>query len=128
MKKRTLMSFIFITLIVAVFAVITANSQENVKGVQDSAFKELMRPTVRFMHDEHNEKAEIEDCSACHHTFKDGKLVEDETSEDSECSECHQSENGKNPIVLITAYHANCKGCHVEKETGPIMCAECHTK
>jgi predicted CXXCH cytochrome family protein len=55
-------------------------------------------------------------------------LVEDETSEDSECSECHQSENGKNPIVLITAYHANCKGCHVEKETGPIMCGECHTK
>jgi len=128
MKKRTLMAFIFITLIVAVFAVITANSQENVKGVQDSAFKELMRPTVRFMHDEHNEKAEIENCSVCHHTFKEGKLVEDETSEDSECSECHQSKDDKNPIALITAYHANCKGCHVEKETGPIMCAECHTK
>ena len=128
MKKRTLVSFIFITLVVAVFAVITANSQENVKGVQDSAFKELMRPTVRFMHDEHNETAEIENCGTCHHTYKDGKLIEDETSEDSECSGCHLPENDKNPITLITAYHTRCKGCHLEKETGPIMCGECHTK
>lgn len=128
MKKQTLLTSIFLLGIVAVLAVVTANSQENVKSVQDSAFKELMRPQVPFLHDEHNEKAQIGECNECHHVKKDGKTVPDETSEDRECSDCHKSNKDKYPLALVMAYHTNCKGCHLEKKAGPIMCAECHVK
>jgi len=128
MKKRTLMAALFTIVLVLVLAVITASSQENIKSVQDSAFKQLMRPTVPFIHDEHNEKAEIGECGTCHHVIKDGKHVPDETSEDRECSACHQPAHEDYSKLLVMAYHTRCKGCHLEKKNGPIMCAECHVK
>ena len=128
MKKKSLMVSIFTVVIVVTLAVITVNSQENVKSVQDSAFKELMRPQVQFLHDQHNEKAQIGDCSECHHMYKDGKKVDGEMSESSECSACHKSKEEKYPLSLVMAYHTNCKGCHLDKKAGPIMCAECHRK
>ena len=128
MKKRTLTASIAITLVVLFLAVITASSQEYVKGVQDSGFKKLMRPTVPFAHDEHNEKAQIEECSTCHHVYEDGKLLEGESSQDSECSECHQSAGDRYALSLVKAYHGRCKGCHDEKQAGPIMCADCHVR
>ncbi|MFC1816717.1 acidic tetraheme cytochrome c3 TmcA [Thermodesulfobacteriota bacterium] len=128
MKKRTLMAALFIIVSVLVLAVITASSQENVKSVQDSAFKQLMRPTVPFIHDEHNENAEIAECGTCHHVFKDGKRVPDETSEDRECSDCHNPANEAYSKLLVKAYHIHCKRCHLEKKKGPIMCADCHVK
>lgn len=128
MKKRTLTASIAIVLVVLVLAVITASSQEYVKSVQDSAFKSLMRPTVPFAHDEHNEKAAIEECSTCHHVYEDGKRIEGESSEDRECSACHLSEGGSDPMSLVKAYHGRCKGCHDEKKAGPIMCADCHIR
>lgn len=128
MKKRTMMATIFTAAIVFVFAVINAGSQDNVKSVQDSAFKKIMRPTVPFMHDEHNESAGIEECNVCHHVYEENKKVEDESSEDSECSECHADEGDKYPMSLVKAYHTLCKGCHKEQKTGPIMCGECHVR
>ena len=106
--------------------VVTAYSQENVKSVQDSAFKTKMRPGAVFLHDEHNKKAEIGDCGTCHHLYRDGVKVKDETSEDMECSECHRI-NG-NSAPLVAKYHLRCKGCHEEKKAGPVMCSECHIR
>jgi len=106
--------------------VVTAYSQENVKSVQDSAFKTKMRPGAVFLHDEHNKKAEIDDCGTCHHLYKDGVKVEKETSENMECSECHKISG--NPVPLVAKYHLRCKGCHEEKKAGPVMCSECHVK
>ena len=100
MKKRTIILYMIIALFVCVFVVLSSYSQEDVKTVDDSGFVKKMRHVVVFLHDEHNEAAEIEDCNVCHHLYKDGKIVEDESSEDQECSECH----------------------------GPIMCSECHPK
>lgn len=128
MKKRMMMATIIMAGIVLVFAVVTTNSQDNVKSVQDSAFRQLMRPTVPFMHDEHNEKAEVENCNVCHHIVEEGKVVEGESSEDRECSECHESKGSGYPMSLVKAYHMRCKGCHLEKKSGPIMCGECHVK
>lgn len=125
MKKRIWTVFL-ITLAAAAFIAIGAYSQENVKSVQDSAFKVKMRPNAVFLHDEHNKKAEVDDCGICHHVYKDGVKVEDETSEDRECSECHKI-NG-DPVPLISKYHLRCKGCHEEKKAGPIMCSECHVR
>ena len=128
MKRHTLTVSICITVLALVLAVMTAYSQENVKSVQDSGFKELMRPQVPFMHDEHNEKAQIEDCSNCHHVYQDGKKVEGEVSESQECSECHKTKDENYPLSLVMAYHTRCKGCHLEQKSGPIMCSECHVK
>ncbi|MDQ7032309.1 MAG: cytochrome c3 family protein [Desulfonauticus sp.] len=91
-------------------------------------FKSPERPRVIFHHDLHNEKAHIENCSVCHHVYKNGKLVPDESSEDQPCSSCHKVHpvKGDNPISLREAYHKRCMGCHLKEKRGPVMCGECH--
>ncbi len=127
MKNRKLIIFIGIAILFSCFAVISGFSQEDVVKVKDSAFGVRLRPPVKFLHEEHNEKAGIDDCTECHHVWENGKKLEDESSEDRECSECHM-ENGKTRMDLIKAYHDNCKGCHKENKKGPVMCGECHKK
>jgi len=130
MEMRTRMLCMTVALLVSLFgAVVSVCSQEDVTTVQDSAFMEKMRPPVRFLHDEHNENAQIhdDDCNVCHHTFDKGKKVEDESSEDQECSACHQLTDGGSPMALIKVYHNRCKGCHLQLRAGPVMCGECHS-
>jgi len=103
-------------------------SQEDVTRVNDSGFSATVRPEVPFFHEDHNEKAEIEDCTACHHVYEEGELVEDESSEDMECSECHLSAGGGTAVGLAAVYHKRCRGCHQEQKAGPVLCSECHPK
>jgi hypothetical protein len=105
--------------------VISVYSQEDITHVRDSAFGERMRPAVSFLHDEHNEKAGVEDCMICHHVYEDG-VKTDDGSEGMECSECHTLNNPKNPIPLAKYYHLQCKGCHQAEKAGPVACGECH--
>lgn len=128
MGKKAVIIYMIIALFVCIAAVISGYSQEDVTTVDDSAFGKKMRPPVPFMHDEHNETAEIDDCSVCHHVYKDGKKDEEDSSEDQECSECHTLDKGAGPLSLVKIYHAQCKGCHLKKKAGPIMCGECHPK
>ncbi len=128
MRKKPLIVYMAITLFVSAFAIMSASSQEDVETVQDSAFKNMMRPPAVFFHDEHNENAQIEECNVCHHVYEDGQLMEDESSEDMECSECHMQKDGENLIKLVKVYHDRCKGCHLESKAGPVMCSECHIK
>ncbi|MBA3037688.1 MAG: cytochrome c3 family protein [Desulfobacterium sp.] len=125
MRKKTwvLCSVIVLSII---FLFVTAYSQDNIKYVQDPAFTKRMRPAAVFNHDEHNENASIDDCSTCHHFYKDKVKVENETSEDMKCSECHKID--KDPVPLINKYHLRCKGCHEQEKAGPLMCSECHVK
>jgi hypothetical protein len=129
MKNRALMAFVL--LVLAVLALVAGSavySQEDVATVRDSAFGNRMRPPVPFVHDDHNEKAGIDDCNVCHHVVEDGQVLEDESSEDMECSECHLAAAGAKPIELIAVYHLRCGGCHREQLAGPVMCAECHPR
>ena len=100
-------------------------AQEDIKKVDDGGFRQLSRPAVPFDHDEHNARAGIEDCSICHHFYKNGKKVKGASSEGTQCSKCHLAK-GNDSMDLIKAYHDKCKGCHMEKKMGPITCAECH--
>jgi len=127
MKKAAIL--ILLVLVVSTFLWVTAWSQEDMVVVDSSAFVNPQRPPSIFVHEEHNETAEIEDCNACHHIYDDeGNLVEDESSEDQLCSACHGLDvEGRQP-GLMKAFHQNCKGCHLEQKKGPIMCGECHTK
>lgn len=128
MEKRTSIIYAVIILMGCIFAVMSGYSQEDVTNVEDSAFEKKMRPAVPFLHDKHNEQADLDECNTCHHLYKDGKVVEDDSSEDQECSECHTLNKGDNPMSLVNIYHLQCKGCHQKKKAGPIMCSECHPR
>jgi len=126
MKKSAV--FILTLISISVFIFVSAYSQDEMEFVDNSVFENPERVPSVFLHDEHNEKAEVEECNECHHIYEDEKLVEDESSEDQRCSECHEMEASGNMPALMKAYHTNCKGCHLEKKKGPIMCGECHIK
>ncbi len=128
MKKAAV--FIFTIVVASAFLFVSAYSQEEMTFVDNSVFTKPQRTPSIFHHDEHNEKAGIEDeeCNKCHHVYEDGKLLEDESSEDQGCSECHELKSSGNTLALMKAYHTNCKGCHLKEKKGPVMCGECHQK
>ena len=124
MKKSVLCGLVLV--IVFMFVYISANSQEDMERVDNSVFKNPERVSALFSHDEHNENADIEDCSECHHLYEDGKKIEDESSEDQYCSDCHGLKASGSKPALMKAFHMNCKGCHIEQKQGPVTCGECH--
>ncbi len=124
MNKKIL--YIITATLLSVFIILSAHSQEDMVVVDNSAFVNPERSPSVFKHDEHNEMAEIEDCSECHHVYINGEMQEDETSEDLLCSDCHKSKDSGRVKSLMNAFHANCKGCHLESKGGPITCGECH--
>ena len=110
-----------------VTALTAAYGQEDMKVVDNSEFENPQRPPAVFPHDSHNEKAGLDDCSVCHHVFdENGKLIEGESSEDQMCSDCHGERRDGAVPGLMNAYHLRCRGCHLEKEQGPVLCGQCH--
>lgn len=102
-------------------------SQEDIRNIDNTVFDNPQRPPTVFNHDEHNEKAGIEDCNLCHHVYVNGELDETDSSEGVYCYECH-GPGGESDKDLIEAYHGRCKQCHRELKEGPVMCGECHVK
>jgi hypothetical protein len=126
MKKSAIYMLIFV--IVSVFILVSANSQEDMERIDNSVFKNPERISALFRHDEHNEKAAIENCNECHHLYEDGKKIEDESSEDQYCSDCHELKASGRTLSLRKAFHMKCKGCHLDRKEGPVTCGECHKK
>jgi hypothetical protein len=94
-----------------------------------SAFEKPRRPGAVFIHDDHNEMAELDDCAICHHVYEDNILVADESSEDYSCSECHGLLPGPdNPVSVSMAFHKQCRDCHFDSGKGPVLCGQCHIK
>lgn len=109
-------------------AAVFAAAQDRMTEVDTGPFANPQRPASAFVHDEHNERAGIEECAECHHVYADGAKVEGESSEDRRCAECHgPAAEGRKPS-LTQAFHGNCKGCHLERRQGPIMCGQCHRR
>lgn len=127
--RKTFGLLFLISFLAASFVGFSAYCQEDITIVQDSAFTERLRPSVPFVHDEHNEMAGIEECNECHHVWEDGEKSEFDSSEDTECSECHLSkDSGDTDMDLIKSYHDMCKGCHMRQKAGPVQCSECHIR
>jgi len=82
MKDVAVAFSIGVSVLVSVLAFVPAHSLEDMVVLQDSAFKHRQRPAAVFVHEQHNEKAELDECSVCHHVYEDGKKVDDESSED----------------------------------------------
>jgi len=120
--------YIFVLIIVSMLIFVSGYAQDDMVVVDNSVFDSAQRNPSVFKHEEHNEKADLEDCNACHHIYQDGKLVEDESSEDQSCSDCHELKKSGHTPGLMKAFHTNCWGCHKEKNAGPLMCGECHIK
>lgn len=131
-KKHTiqlLASLATLAALVLVYLVPMAFAQGDMTQVPADAFGKLQRPQVPFMHDTHNEKAEIEDCVTCHHSKTDDGMRDMETSSEGEpCSSCHAVKRDDGGTPLMRAYHKACIGCHKERAKGPVACAECHKK
>lgn len=120
---------IFIVVVILfVTAFFTYSGEDDYPTIDNTGFDNPQRPAVIFDHDDHNEKAELEeDCAICHHVYEENKLVEDESSEDSPCSECHSLKKVEdNSVPLKTAFHQRCRQCHFDSGKGPVLCGECH--
>jgi hypothetical protein len=127
MKKNAVFIFAFVMLTLLIY--VSAYSQEDMVVINADAFNSPQRPPAVFLHDEHNETAEIEDCNQCHHVYDDeGRLIEDESSEDQLCSDCHESKTSGRRLSLMKAFHNNCQGCHQKRNNGPVMCGQCHVR
>ena len=128
MKKRTVTLFAVIAVSACMLAFMPAYSQEDITALEDEAFGNRERPAAVFAHEEHNEKAEIEECNVCHHVYEGGNKVEDDSSEGQGCSDCHNVEEEQPTRSLMKAYHDLCKDCHRENNKGPATCGECHPR
>lgn len=128
--KTKILIMAFILLILGVWGYAFGQDDEfEAIRMDNSAFETVRRPAALFDHDDHNEKAGLEDCAVCHHVWENGKIVEDESSEDSSCSECHGITPGpENTMALANAYHTQCRTCHIDAGKGPLLCGQCHKK
>ena len=114
---------------ISLLILVSAYSQEEMVVISADGFDSSQRPAAVFRHDEHNEAAEIEACTECHHVYDDdGQLVEDESSEDQRCSDCHELKASGRKLALMKAFHTNCKGCHKAQNKGPTICGQCHVR
>ncbi|MGD9300306.1 MAG: cytochrome c3 family protein [Desulfobacterales bacterium] len=125
---RRQFAVILVIAIIPFLLVLPAFGQEDMEVVDGDSFENQRRPPAVFKHDDHNESAEIEECSECHHVYENGEKVADESSEDQRCADCHTEKKSGNRPGLRKAFHLNCKGCHQIKKKGPVMCGECHVK
>ena len=129
MKKRTVVLYIGLAAMISMLLFrVPGYSQGHITSIEDKAFGDRQRPPAVFVHEEHNEKAELYECSVCHHLYEDGQKVEDESSEDEMCSGCHYVKGGDQTRPLMKAYHDLCKRCHQANKSGPITCGECHPR
>ncbi|BBD08170.1 acidic tetraheme cytochrome c3 TmcA [Desulfovibrio ferrophilus] len=127
MNARTIVTLVLVGLLTVLF-VGAAQSQDDMVQLKADAFVTHTRPAAVFVHDEHNEKAGVEDCNACHHVYEDGKFMADDDSAGTACSECHMLKaNGRQPGLMV-AYHKQCKSCHEAEGKGPMACGQCHVK
>lgn len=125
MKRKVILTGFLLFLLTAIHAF----SNTELERLDNSAFENPRRPGAVFMHDDHNEMAEIDACDVCHHVYEGKARVADESSEDSLCSDCHSLKaDRENSIPLLSAYHKRCRTCHFEANKGPVLCGECHIK
>ncbi|MFR0875605.1 MAG: cytochrome c3 family protein [Bilophila wadsworthia] len=73
--------------------------------LKSEEFKTHRRPAVTFDHDNHNERAKIEDCIVCHHGGENGVIDPEVSSEDQPLFECHKANMPSGRTPLMRAYH-----------------------
>lgn len=125
-----LTQYIVIMAVIMMISPFPSYSMENSERLDNTIFDTPQRPCAVFDHDDHNEKAGLdEDCSICHHVHDGKQKIEGESSEDYSCSDCHSLKpSDENAVPLRMAFHKQCRTCHVRSKKGPILCGQCHTR
>lgn len=94
--------------------------------LKSEEFKTHRRPAVTFDHDNHNERAKIEDCIVCHHGGENGVIDPEVSSEDQPCSDATRPTcpaDARRSCVPITRTASNA----IRPRTrGPTTCGACH--
>ncbi len=103
-----------------------AFSQNKEEVWRTTALAPHTRLAVYFVHDEHNEKAGLDNCAVCHHdATEDGQMTMESSSEGIPCVDCH-AVNATKGTPLQRAFHRQCIGCHETQAKGPTACGGCH--
>lgn len=131
-KGKRVLIITLATMITLTMSLLMAQEEKMVLDASKVSMKKG-RPVVNFPHEQHI-GAGLE-CKACHHIYRDGKNVLDESrleagSPDIRCSKCH---GVAFRLSLQKAFHGQCIGCHViywkeKKKTGPRYCGACHIR
>lgn len=125
MKRRTT-PLALVALAAALLLTAPAMSQQDMTTVPAEGLATKTRLPAVFPHDQHNEKAAIAECTACHHGEKDGKRDPEADTAGIPCSDCHTAAGKPDRTPLMRAYHKQCMGCHLDKKKGPVSCGDCH--
>lgn len=121
MKRIVLLALFIISLCCQVVFL----NAETLEMLSNKSFPAPVMPEVTFLHDDHNDRAKLEDCSVCHHHYENGART-DESSEGTPCADCHRPALHSRGFNLSAAYHGLCKTCHLDQKKGPVACGECH--
>lgn len=118
-------------LLVAALWLLPALAQDSMQKLKDPAFPEHRPMSVPFKHNEHNAKAQLKDCTVCHHAYDaTGRRVPGASTTQRSCSDCHQvrpTPSDQAPALMM-AYHKLCQDCHRAQGKGPVKCSQCHVK
>jgi c(7)-type cytochrome triheme protein len=146
MRRGHFLVFMLILAVGSLLLAVNLDAQpEDIVLNDQSVFTSRSRPAVEFPHQLHFDDAGIE-CRECHHRFKDGENIVDESelyegAEGVKCSSCHKNKTGfrfkpdldPTKRTLRQAYHRMCIGCHRKlsrdnEKSGPVTCGVCHPK
>jgi len=90
-------------------------------------FTEPKRGPVPFSHRAHHEDYKVK-CTQCHHDPADGENMWQPGDDAIACYECHYEpyRNVGSLPSLHQAFHRNCVDCHIQTDSAPRECNECH--
>lgn len=97
---------------------------------------------VVWNHELHARMKEINNCTACHHTERQG------VTNPRPCGDCHSLEDNREAVIhaglfvepvektyageqgppAMHVFHAKCLGCHKAMNEGPVSCRDCHNQ
>ncbi|MBA3017486.1 MAG: cytochrome c family protein [Proteobacteria bacterium] len=126
MKKNKMALYMVIASLIFLFIAGVVYSQDDIQSLEHDIFMNRERPAAVFPHTLHADELQL-DCLECHHIYKNGENIWDE-SELCDCTGCHSLEADGKKMSAMRAFHSNCKECHLEKNKGPYTCGGCHPK
>ena len=127
---------LLITVIISFAASILLAQSDEIIINNARSFVDKQRTPVKFPHGLHMGSGL--ECKDCHHLYRDGKNVLDESelienNPKIKCSSCHTMQKGGRSLGLMDAFHLQCMGCHKKlamkgKKSGPRLCGQCHPR
>jgi hypothetical protein len=124
MSKKNMALYIAFVGLASLVIFGVAYAQDDTIWLEHDIFVGRERPGVTFPHALHADELGL-DCLECHHIYKNGENIWDD-SEETDCTACHGLKAEGKKMSADKALHTNCKGCHTREGKGYVTCGECH--